>query len=820
MARPIPYLETAGTDPRTTTRAKAEAMVRRATDELYDEFAGQLTGTVIVGDWDASSGSFPASTSRSEGYFVNVAGTVDGQDFAVGDWLVALVDAPSTSTYASNWVRGDYSQVDRAARYRRNTAAQVEADSLWTYTSGQPYSVAEGQILIAEAESFPYEVAEASESDPDLTTGGGVKLFMKPTQNNTVRPEQLGMTTSGVFTPAQRRAAFQQLINIGGTRKHEVLIPKDASNWIIDSFLIPVDGVRIIVEGNLENPATAAEATDHSIFNPGTHHPAYWNDDNSYMTWYPCAGVTTGETITPDAGDVGFSVGDLVLIRSEYHWLSGVHQRPLFMQAAVIVAIDGGTGQITLDRGIPEDFGDSLIGLANDDSVSTVRGDPLVMPRGFRIEVPGKLVSARHVMPRGGFIDAVMEFAEVEANTLFFSNLMVDSVLRCDVAKISEKLLDCAGSSLRTTMELGTVTIQGAGEGLALAVMNENSTDCVLRCDTLEGADWAESGGNFKFLNSRRCVMDFGRIRLPKAVSAGVAFTAFDYPESGNEQQPLTEDNVFRLRNKANFGSLGRYVQEDSPGTASGVLAARRNRVEGGDWNGTVSTGYAMEFDGQDSRVEDVRCADGALRTGSTGIRLRARDSFFGGGVSFFNGPSGFDLSGLNSSSNRDLIAARGKSTSASSTQSATEVILDTTKVISAGYISGGDEIDLIVRGQCVGTADTKTISFNVAVDTDDDDDDLDPGDDANKISLTIPASCTDWEARFEGYFRNTGAFVMAGTLMDLTNGTSIGAAPPFGSMDTQNHPVRLELSGLVANTGDLLSASTIHRKARRDGHI
>ncbi|WP_158963898.1 hypothetical protein [Chachezhania sediminis] len=170
MARPNPYLETTGTDPRQSTKAKAEAMVRRATDQIYDEFSGQLTGTVVVGDWDASGGAFPAGATRGDAYFVNGAGTVDSQGFAVGDWLVALVDDPSATTYAGNWVRGDYSQVDRASRYRRKTAVQVLADTLWTYTDGQPFSVVEGQTLVAEAQGFAYEVAASDATDHHVVT--------------------------------------------------------------------------------------------------------------------------------------------------------------------------------------------------------------------------------------------------------------------------------------------------------------------------------------------------------------------------------------------------------------------------------------------------------------------------------------------------------------------------------------------------------------------------------------------------------------------------------------------------------------------------
>lgn len=66
---------------------------------------------VLQGSWDASSGSFPGSGSAQAGhsYIVSTGGTVDGQVFVANDRIVAIVDNASTSTYASNWLKLDYS---------------------------------------------------------------------------------------------------------------------------------------------------------------------------------------------------------------------------------------------------------------------------------------------------------------------------------------------------------------------------------------------------------------------------------------------------------------------------------------------------------------------------------------------------------------------------------------------------------------------------------------------------------------------------------------------------------------------------------------
>jgi len=74
---------------------------------LYSALPNLLTGTVAfgeyVGPFDASIGTFPVTVNQGDWYNCTVAGTVDGQAFVVGDLLIALVDAPSTVTFAANW---------------------------------------------------------------------------------------------------------------------------------------------------------------------------------------------------------------------------------------------------------------------------------------------------------------------------------------------------------------------------------------------------------------------------------------------------------------------------------------------------------------------------------------------------------------------------------------------------------------------------------------------------------------------------------------------------------------------------------------------
>lgn len=84
--------------------------VTAATD--LDTIRGRVneldSAVVLQGSWDASGGSFPSGTTAGDSYVVSTTGTVDGVTFTDGDRLLSLTDSASTTTYASNWLKLDY----------------------------------------------------------------------------------------------------------------------------------------------------------------------------------------------------------------------------------------------------------------------------------------------------------------------------------------------------------------------------------------------------------------------------------------------------------------------------------------------------------------------------------------------------------------------------------------------------------------------------------------------------------------------------------------------------------------------------------------
>lgn len=111
MPAPIFRLPATGVDPKVTTKQLLESNVNAVLSALYGEIATIATGLNPRGGWDASSGAFPSGSKKGDYWIVSDAGTMDGQGFIVGDWVVALVNNASTSTYAENWFRADYSTV-------------------------------------------------------------------------------------------------------------------------------------------------------------------------------------------------------------------------------------------------------------------------------------------------------------------------------------------------------------------------------------------------------------------------------------------------------------------------------------------------------------------------------------------------------------------------------------------------------------------------------------------------------------------------------------------------------------------------------------
>lgn len=80
------------------------------TSNIQTQIDALSSAVVLKGTWDASAGTFPGGGVAQAGwsYIVSVGGTVNGVQFSANDRIVAITNNASTSTYAANWFKLDY----------------------------------------------------------------------------------------------------------------------------------------------------------------------------------------------------------------------------------------------------------------------------------------------------------------------------------------------------------------------------------------------------------------------------------------------------------------------------------------------------------------------------------------------------------------------------------------------------------------------------------------------------------------------------------------------------------------------------------------
>ena len=163
---------------------------------------------ILKGSWDASAGTFPGSgtAQAGESWIVSVAGTVGGVAFAQNDRVIAITDNASTTTYASNWFKADYT--DQVLSVAGKTGAiTLDADDV-AETSGKKWltsaektklgnlkenAVVSGN-LTAVNDTFYINVASATYTDPTPVEGKGFTVLVR---NGTATIGGTGYSTAG-----------------------------------------------------------------------------------------------------------------------------------------------------------------------------------------------------------------------------------------------------------------------------------------------------------------------------------------------------------------------------------------------------------------------------------------------------------------------------------------------------------------------------------------------------------------------------------------------------------------------------------------------
>ena len=109
-------------------------------DDIETRVNALDSAVVLKWTWDASAWTFPWWWTAQAGYsyIVSVAWTVDSVAFNVWDRIIAIADNASTTTFASNWFKADYTDQVSSVSWKTWVVTLVTADiSDLTATAGE-----------------------------------------------------------------------------------------------------------------------------------------------------------------------------------------------------------------------------------------------------------------------------------------------------------------------------------------------------------------------------------------------------------------------------------------------------------------------------------------------------------------------------------------------------------------------------------------------------------------------------------------------------------------------------------------------------------
>lgn len=145
----------------------------------------------------------------------------------------------------------------------RDSVAALLADTSLTYTAALPGTVVAGGYVQTRAEGFAYQVALSGAVDHDITTAGGVKLYVVATAGaNSIRA--WGALSTGAIDNTQ---AIQNALSLGSG---EITVP--AGNWRVDGMieLAGLQKLRLEAGATLRRYAANSASTDPVVWIKGS----------------------------------------------------------------------------------------------------------------------------------------------------------------------------------------------------------------------------------------------------------------------------------------------------------------------------------------------------------------------------------------------------------------------------------------------------------------------------------------------------------------------------------------------------------------------
>ncbi len=263
-------------DNKIATTAYVDTAIASIVGSLPD--SGSIT---LIGNWDASSGSFPGGGTASKGdsWIVDTAGTVDSVSFNEGDQIIALVDNASTNTFTGNWTKS-------------GATFAIKDDAYSAAWDGDGSAAPSRNAVYDKIESFSTSFYTKAQSDANYYTKTYINAnFYTQTYigSNFYTKSQVDTSISGIFTSAHTWSAAQ-------THTASVYWGKGSSVAASSTVNLPSDGNFVTISGNTNISAFGSKPAGSIYFIRFSGTPTLVNSGNMILIGGANIAVTVGST--------------------------------------------------------------------------------------------------------------------------------------------------------------------------------------------------------------------------------------------------------------------------------------------------------------------------------------------------------------------------------------------------------------------------------------------------------------------------------------------------------------------------------------------